>query len=113
MAYDSSITATLFGLYFSTRPLFEFPFFSTPQSQPHIQPFFYRRNFSEFCCIHLKFLLIFQIPYLPTSFHYVFLLHLSGSTGSLRPLSDTGRYIRHLIEFTLVLYTSPIVLTQS
>jgi hypothetical protein len=58
-------------------------------SQRHIQ--LYRQNFSEFCRIHLKFLLLFQIPYIASIF-YVFLLHLSGSTGSLRPLLDTGWY---------------------
>jgi hypothetical protein len=54
--------------------------------------FYCRNNFSEFCRIHLMVLLPFQIPYL-ASILYVFLLHLSGSTGSLRPLLDTGWYI--------------------
>jgi hypothetical protein len=78
-----------------TRPLFEFAFFShlhVTAPYFHFQPFFYRRIFSEFCHIHLKFLLPFQIPYLASIF-YVFLLHLSGSTGSLRHLLDTGWYI--------------------
>jgi hypothetical protein len=79
-----------------TRPLFELAFFPrTCMSQRHISivsRFFYRRNCSKFCRIHLKFSLPFKIPYLASIF-YVFLLHLSGSTGSLRPLLDTGWYI--------------------
>ena len=78
---------------FKHVPSLNFLFFLSPaQFFQFSAVIFYRRNFSKFCRIHLKFSLTFQIPYL-ASILYVSLLHLSGSTGSLHPLLDTGWYI--------------------
>jgi hypothetical protein len=56
----------------------------------NFQPLFFIANvLVNFVVFTFKFSLPFQIPYLASIF-YVFLLHLSGSTGSLRPLLDTG-----------------------
>ena len=110
--FSCSITATLFGLWFSNTSLFEFPFFLSPACHSLIfGRFFYRRNFSEFCRIHLKFLLTFQIPYL-ASILYVSLLHLSSSSGSLCPLLDTGWYITSPDWIYSSVVTSPIPHTQ-
>jgi len=80
--FSCSLTPTRLCLYSSNTSLFEFTFFLTPACHSAIflfsAVFFYRRKFSEFCCIHLKFSLPFQIPYVP-SFHF----HCLYSTCSI------------------------------
>ncbi len=86
--YEVSLVFPLPPCILLSRPLFEFVLFlyAWMSHAPYLLfwPFFYRRNFSEFGRIHLKFSLPFHTPYLlPISLS---LIHLSGSTGSLRPL---------------------------